>query len=191
MKEEYTLPALPKGITVYCASSEKIAGAYFEAARELGREIAAAGVPLINGAGARGLMGAVNDGCLRAGGTCVGVIPEFMVERGWHHKGLQHLIVTGSMHERKETMARLSRGAIALPGGIGTLDELCEILTWRQLGLYTGSVVLLNVEGYWDAFMAMLSEAEAKGFMRQFDGRLFTVASTPAEAVKMAMGNEE
>lgn len=104
-----------KGITVYCASSTAVADSYFEAARELGTLIARSGLPLITGAGNMGLMGAVNDAALAAGGVTVGVIPQFMVERGWHHTGLSRLIVTDGMHSRKETMASLARGVIALP----------------------------------------------------------------------------
>ena len=137
---------LPKGITVYCASSSKIPQVYIDAAHELGAEIARSGLPLITGGGSMGLMGAVNDGCLAHGGVAVGVIPRFMKERGWDHKGLTHLVVTEDMHRRKETMAAMSRAAIALPGGVGTFEELLEIITWRQLHLYEGEVLICNVD---------------------------------------------
>lgn len=177
-----------KGITVYGASSQRIAPEYFEAAREVGAAIARAGVPLINGAGSRGLMGASIDGALSEGGSCIGVIPRFMADRGWSHPGIGDLRVTETMHERKALMASLSRGVIALPGGIGTFDELCEMLTWRQLKLYTGPVVILNTRGYYDAFLEVLSQADAEGFMRPAEQRLFVMTSDPAEAVRLALG---
>ncbi len=176
-----------KGITVYGASSSRIAQEYFDAAREVGAAIGRAGVPLINGAGYRGLMGASIDGALGAGGSCIGVIPRFMADKGWAHPGITDLRVTDSMHERKAMMAGLARGVIALAGGIGTFDELCEMLTWRQLGLFRGPVVILNTAGYYDPFLAMLSRAEEEGFMRPSEGRLFELTSDPAEAVRMAL----
>ena len=175
-----------KGITVYCASSTAVADSYFEAARELGTLIARSGLPLITGAGNMGLMGAVNDAALAAGGVTVGVIPRFMVERGWHHTGLSRLIVTDGMHSRKETMASLARGVIALPGGIGTFEELMEIITWRQLGLYDGNIVIFNVDGYYDNLLAMLGTAVERGFMKADHRRLWSVAADAVEAVAMA-----
>lgn len=175
-----------KGITVYCASSPSVDRIYFDAAVETGREIARLGLPLITGAGNMGLMGAVNDAAIAAGGETIGVIPSFMVERGWAHEGLSRLEVTDSMHTRKQTMASLSRGAIALPGGIGTLEELLEIITWRQLGLYDGNVVIYNVNGYYDRLIDMLDNAISQGFMRTDHSRLWHVAMTAEEAVNYA-----
>lgn len=176
-----------KGITVYGASSQHIAQEYFDAARTVGSEIARAGLPLINGAGAKGLMGATIDGALAAGGICTGVIPRFMADRGWSHPGLTTLHVTETMHERKALMASLARGAIALPGGTGTFDELCEMLTWRQLGLFKGPVIILNTANYYDRFLDMLRYADKEGFMRPADIPLFQVSADPAEAVRLAL----
>ncbi len=179
---------MDKGITIYCASSDRVAPVFMEAARELGREIAKTGLPLINGAGKMGLMGAANDAAIEAGGTTIGVIPQFMVERGWNHTGLTRLEVTPCMHTRKETMARLSRGAIALPGGFGTFDELFEIITWKQLGLYDGNIVIYNVDGYYDSLLAMIGQAVEKQFIpADHSKKLFTVATTAQEAVKNAL----
>lgn len=175
-----------KGITVYCASSTTVAPVYFEVARELGALIGVSGLPLVTGAGNMGLMGAVNDAAMAAGGTTVGVIPQFMVDRGWHHRGLSRLIVTDGMHSRKETMAAMARGVIALPGGIGTFEELMEIITWRQLGLYDGNIVIFNVDGYYDDLLAMLDTAVGRGFMKADHRSLWSVAATAAEAVEMA-----
>ena len=119
--------------------------------------IAQHGLRLITGAGRQGLMKAVQDAALTAGGEAVGVIPSFMVKEGWHHMGLTQLIETASMHERKQMMADLSDGAIALPGGCGTFEELLEIITWKQLGLYLNPVIILNIDGYYDHLIAQLS----------------------------------
>lgn len=154
----------------------------------VGRAIALAGVPLINGAGARGLMGAAIEGALAAGGRCIGVIPAFMAERGWTHPRLTDVRVTPTMHKRKSLMAQLSRGAIALPGGIGTFDELCEMLTWRQLKLYDGPVVILNTSDYYAPFIQMLEKAAADGFMRPGSDNLYLLTADPEEAVRLALG---
>ena len=116
-------------VCVYCASSTKIDSVYFDAARELGTLLGQRQIRLINGAGNMGLMSAVSDAALRAGGEVTGVIPRFMVEQGWHHTGLTQLVEVESMHQRKKTMADLSDAVIALPGGCGTLEELLEIIT--------------------------------------------------------------
>ena len=115
-------------VCVYSASSTKVDECYFQAAKELGHLLALRGIRLVNGAGNLGLMRACADACLEAGGKVTGVIPHFMVEQGWQHTGLTELIETPDMHIRKETMARLSDGVIALPGGCGTMEELLEII---------------------------------------------------------------
>lgn len=176
-----------KGITVYCASSERVAPHYVAEAARLGRAIAETELPLITGAGRMGLMGAVNDAAISAGGETIGVIPRFMVDRGWHHLGLSRLEVTPDMHIRKETMARLSRAAIALPGGFGTLEELLEIITWRQLGLYDGNIVIMNTDGYYDRLLAMIGHAVDERFIPADHKSLFSVASTVEQAVELAL----
>ena len=136
------------GIAVYCASSSSVPEKYLEAAREMGRLIAQGGYTLVNGGGARGLMAATIEGAHSAGGHITGVLPHFMIERGWAHEKLTECIDTPSMHVRKHTMASLSCAAVALPGGIGTLDELCEMMTWHQLKLFSGPVVIVNVDDF-------------------------------------------
>ncbi|MGM9865012.1 MAG: TIGR00730 family Rossman fold protein [Muribaculaceae bacterium] len=184
---EELLELIPRpAITVYGASSSYINGEYIEAGRQLGRYLAEAGFAVVNGGGETGLMGAVNDGCLEAGGVAVGVIPRFMVDRGWGHKGLTHMIVTRDMHQRKEIMAACAQSAIALPGGVGTLEELLEIITWRQLGLYNGKIVMVNTRGYYDPLMRVLNHASAEGFMRkgaQAERQLIWPVDTPLQAV--------
>jgi len=172
-------------VCVYCASSTKIDPAYFDAARELGTLLGQKHLRLINGAGNMGLMSAVSDATLQAGGEVTGVIPHFMVEQGWHHTGLTHLIEVESMHERKKTMAELSDAVIALPGGCGTLEELLEIITWKQLGLYVNPIVILNTKNYFDPLLGMLHNAVEENFMRMQHGAIWQVAQTPQEAVDL------
>lgn len=180
------LADMEKKITVYCGSSDTLPAEYVGAAALLGREIAAAGATLVTGAGRTGLMGAVENGAMAAGGRVVGVIPRFMHERGWHHTGLDELVITEDMHSRKELMAK-SDACIALPGGIGTFEELCEIITWKQLGLFHGNVVILNVNNYYEPLLSMFARAVADGFMRPDHLNTFSVAGNPRQAVEMAL----
>ena len=172
-----------RSVCVYSASSTKVDSMYFEAARELGRLLALRGIRLVNGAGNLGLMRACADACLEAEGQVTGVIPHFMVEQGWQHPRLTELIETDDMHSRKQTMARLSDGVIALPGGCGTMEELLEIITWKQLGLYLNPIVVLNTGDYYRPLLDMLARAAGEQFMRPVHLGIWTVASTPAEAV--------
>ena len=174
-----------KNICVYSASSTKIDPVYFEAAEELGKILAQKHINLINGAGCLGLMCRISDAALAAGGTVTGVIPRFMVEQGWQHPGLTELIETEDMHTRKQTMARLSDGVIALPGGCGTLEELLEIITWKQLGLYLNPIVVLNTEGFYNPLLEMLEHAAEEHFMRPAHLDIWKVASSPAEALDL------
>lgn len=172
-------------VAVYCASSTQIKECYFEVARELGRLLAEHGLHLINGAGNMGLMQATSDACLAAGGKVTGIIPTFMVQRGWHHTGLTNLIELPDMQSRKKRMADMSDAAIALPGGCGTFEELFEILTWKQLGLYENPIIILNVDGYYDSLLDMLQHAIDEKFMRQEHSALWCVATTAQEAVEL------
>ena len=174
-------------VCVYCASSTQIDEKYFRAAEELGTLIAQKGLRLITGAGRMGLMNTVQEAALAAGGKATGVIPTFMIKEGWHHTGLTELIETASMHERKQTMANLADGAIALPGGCGTFEELLEIITWKQLGLYLGPVIILNIDGYYDHLLAQLSRALEDKFMRDIHAGIWQVATTPEEAMKLLL----
>lgn len=172
-------------VCVYSASSTKIDPVYFDTAYELGTLLGQQHIRLINGAGNMGLMSAVSDAALAAGGEVTGVILRFMVEQGWHHTGLTRLVEVESMHERKKMMADLSDAVIALPGGCGTLEELLEIITWKQLGLYLNPVVILNVKGYFDPLLAMLQRAMEENFMRTQHGSIWHVAKTVREAVEL------
>lgn len=174
-----------KTVCVYSASSTKIPEIYFQAADELGRLLGNRGLRVVNGAGNIGLMRAVSDATLAAGGTVTGIIPRFMVEQGWYHDGLTELIVTETMHERKQRMADLADAVIALPGGCGTFEELLEIITWKQLGLFANPIVILNTDGYYDALLALFERAVKENFMRDQHTGMWAVAHTPEEAVRL------
>ena len=174
-----------KKVCVYSASSTKIAPVYFAAAEELGRLLALRGINLINGAGSIGLMAATSNACLAAGGTVTGVIPRFMVEQNWHHQGLTQLIETETMHERKQTMAQMSDGIIALPGGCGTMEELLEIITWKQLGIYLNPIVILNIDGFYDPLLEMLQRAIDGNFMRPEHQNIWQVATSAQQAIEL------
>ena len=174
-----------KTITVYCASSNNIDEAYFADAKQLGKLLAQCGITLVTGSGKMGLMGAVNDGSIENGGHTIGVIPQFMYERQWQHPGLSELIVTPDMHRRKEKMAELADAVIALPGGVGTFEELLEIITWRKLGLFHGQIIILNTLGYYDPLLQMLHDAASKRFMGNIDLGLWKVDETPQQAIEM------
>ena len=130
-------------------------------------------------------MQASSDACLEAGGRVTGVIPQFMVDQNWHHTGLTELIITDSMHTRKKTIADMTDGAIVLPGGCGTFDELFEIITWKQLGLYLNPIILVNVDGYFDTLLELLQKAIDENFMRVQHADIWRVARTAEEALDM------
>ena len=174
-----------KNVCVYSASSTKIAPVYFAVAEELGRLLATRGINLINGAGSIGLMGATSNAVLAAGGTVTGIIPRFMVEQNWHHTGLTQLIETETMHERKQLMAELSDGIIALPGGCGTMEELLEIITWKQLGLYFKPIIVLNIDRFYNPLLEMLQRAIDGHFMRPEHQGIWQVATTAQEAIDL------
>ena len=173
--------------TVYSASSGQVPAVYLEAARTLGRLIASGNHTLVNDAGRTGLMGACTDACLAAGGKAIGVIPQFMIDQGWQHRGMTELIITPDMHRRKELMAEKSDACIALAGGVGTLEELLEIITWKQLGLYLKPIIILNTNGYYDALLAQLQRAANECFMRPQHTAIWSVAATPEEAIQLAL----
>lgn len=173
-------------ITVYSASSGQVPDVYLDAARQLGTLIARQHHTLVNGAGRTGLMGAATDACLAAGGEAIGVIPQFMIEQGWQHDGMTRLIVTPDMHRRKETMAEMSDACIALPGGVGTLEELLEIITWKQLGLYLKPIIVLNTANYFAPLLEQLDRAADEHFMRPQHKDIWRTAATPAEALQLA-----
>jgi uncharacterized protein (TIGR00730 family) len=167
-----------KRLCVFCGSSPGASPAYLDGARAVGRLLAARGIGLVYGGGRVGLMGAVADSVLAAGGEVIGVIPHGLLVREVGHTGLSDLRVVESMHERKALMADLADGFMALPGGIGTLEEFCEILTWAQLGVHGKPVGLLDLDGYYAPLLALLDHMVAHGFMRTTDRARVLVAPT-------------
>lgn len=176
-----------KNICIYCASSDLIPGKYFDAARELGRLIGERGMTVINGAGNMGLMKATADACMEAGGQAIGVIPSFMIEENWHYTKMTRLIETTDMHTRQQKMAELSDAGIVLAGGLGTLAELSELITWKQLGIHLKPIVLLNTDGYYDGLISFLEKGMREKFLGQEHMATFVVARTPQEALELAM----
>ncbi len=168
-------------ICVFCGSAEGARPAYRDAARALGRELATRGLGLVYGGGSVGLMGVLADTVLAEGGEVIGVIPGPLATRELAHTGLTELRVVGSMHERKATMARLSDGFVALPGGLGNLEATLEVLTWTQLGIHRKPVGVLNVEGYWDGLERMLGHAVREGFVRAEYAALLLVGRSAPE----------
>jgi uncharacterized protein (TIGR00730 family) len=156
-----------RSVAVYCGSSSGSSPAFRRAAEQLGRHLAGAGCTLIYGGSHAGLMGVVADAALAAGGRVVGVIPEALVKREVAHRGLSELQVVDSMHARKARMAELAEAFVALPGGIGTLDEIVEMFTWTQLGIHRKPCAFLDIEGYYRDLQAFLRSMVEQGFLRQ------------------------
>lgn len=176
-----------RSVAVYCGSALGSNPAFARVAAELGRHIAEAGATLVYGGSNAGLMGVVADAALAAGGQVIGVIPDGLFEREVAHLGLTELRVVRSMHERKALMNDLAEGFVALPGGIGTLDELVEMYTWNQLGIHHKPCALLNIDGYYDRLVDFLRHAAEQGLLqrRQFERLLVT---TEVEGLLAALG---
>jgi uncharacterized protein (TIGR00730 family) len=168
-----------RSLCVFCGSSPGRSPAFAEAGRRLGAALATRGVRLVYGGGRVGIMGEVADAVLSAGGEAVGVIPRALVEREVGHTGLTELRVVESMHERKALMAELSDGFAALPGGIGTMEELFEVWTWGQLGLHRKPYALLDVEGYYRPLTAFLDHMVEEGFLPEGHRAMLLVESDP------------
>ena len=174
-----------QSVCVYCASSTRIDPVYTEAAEQLGTLLGKRKLKVINGGGSIGLMRSVSDATMQAGGTVTGVIPLFMVENGWGYSALSEIIEVETMHERKQTMVDLADATIALPGGCGTLEELLEIITWKQLGLYAKPIVILNTNRFYDLFLQMLHHAVDEHFIHPQHSLIWKVADSPEQAVDM------
>jgi uncharacterized protein (TIGR00730 family) len=170
-------------LCVFSGSSPGAHSDYLRAAQELGRALADQDVALVYGGASVGLMGAVADAMLDAGGEAIGVIPQALVDREIAHPGLADLRVVGSMHERKALMAELADGFVALPGGMGTLEELFEVYTWAQLGLHSKPCALLNVAGYYDGIADFLALAVSERFLREETRDLLLVDTDPAALI--------
>jgi uncharacterized protein (TIGR00730 family) len=171
-------------LCVFCGSSEGRDPAYRQAARALGETLAANGIGLVYGGAAVGLMGALADAALGAGGEVSGVMPRALVEKEIAHNRLSDLRVVGSMHERKALMPELSDGFVALPGGIGTFEELFEMWTWAQLGHHGKPCALLNVRGFYDGLIAFLDQVAERGFMKGAHRAMLIVGQEPMELIE-------
>jgi uncharacterized protein (TIGR00730 family) len=170
-------------ICVYCASSTLIKQSYFDATNRLGKILANANLSVVYGGGSRGLMGQLADSTLAAGGKVTGIIPRFMCDVEWNHTSLTELILVDTMHERKEKMALMADAVVALPGGCGTLEELLEIITWKRLGIFTKPIIIVNLEGYFDALISMLDRAVDEHFMRNEHRQMWKIVESPEEVL--------
>jgi len=157
--------AVIKRLCVYCGSSPGVDASYHAAAAGLGRLLAESGVELVYGGGRVGLMGVLADAALAAGGRVTGIIPRYLHDREVAHPGVSHMMVVGSMHERKQRMFELADALAVLPGGLGTLDETIEMLTWRQLALHDKPVIIVNIAAYWAPLLGLIEHAIAHGFV--------------------------
>lgn len=172
-----------KTVCVYCASSEQSPAVYLDAASRLGHELADGGFSIIYGGGAIGSMGRVATAALARGAKVTGVIPRFMRDLEWGHPGLTELRTVADMHERKRAMLEGSDAVVALPGGCGTLEELFEAITWKRLGLYFNPIVIVNVNGFYDPCVELLSRCVENRFMHERHAGMWTVVDRPEDVV--------
>jgi uncharacterized protein (TIGR00730 family) len=172
-----------KSLCIYCGASPGVHSFYAEAARSLAQTMVNDGIALVYGGGNVGLMGAIADEVMRLGGEATGVIPQALLDKEVGHRALTTLHVVKDMHERKALMAELSDGFIAMPGGIGTLEELFEVFTWSQLGFHDKPIGLLNVHGFYDGLVSFLQHVVAEGFLKPAQASLLVHDSNPATLI--------
>jgi uncharacterized protein (TIGR00730 family) len=178
-----TSGAKVENVCVYCGSNTGANPAHVDAARILGKALAEAGIGLVYGGGGRGLMGETARNVLAAGGRVTGIIPGFLSEKEQMLRDVQELVVVEDMHQRKRMMFERSDAFVALPGGIGTIEELVEQLTWAQLGRHTKPIVVANIAGFWDPFLALIKHMQSEGFIRRDMDVTFIVVSRAEEIV--------
>lgn len=186
----YQLQDIQK-VTVYCASSTKVAPEYFSAAERLAEIFCENNIWLVFGAGKMGLMGKLADTMVAHGGQMIGVIPEFMVERNWFHPACTELVVTKDMAERKTTLWQRSDALVALPGGIGTLDELSEVLSLKQLGQLKHPIVLVNINGYYDKLLELMEGWIDQQFMSPVFRKMLRVVSRPEDVLPAILEQDD
>jgi uncharacterized protein (TIGR00730 family) len=174
-----------KRVCIFCGSRKGRRLAYEEAAKRMGTVLAKRGIGVVYGGGSVGLMGVIADSVISEGGEIIGVIPKALVAREVVHTGLTDLHIVGSMHERKALMSRLSDAFIALPGGFGTLEEFCEVLTWAQLGLHKKPCGILNVEGFYDPLLLLFNRAVEEGFVSPEHRMLVLVETEPERLLEL------
>ena len=179
-----------KRVCVYCASSNKCDKFYLEAAYKLGIQLAQNKIVTYYGGGAVGLMGSLADGAISAGGEVVGIIPDFMQQLEWGHKGITKLHVVRNMHERKSMIASESDAFVALPGGCGTLEELLEVITWKRLGLHSKPIIITNLKGFFNPCIEMLNQCVREHFMHEKHLQMWTVVESVDDIIP-ALSNGE
>ena len=167
-----------KSVCVYCGASSGTSESFINIAKELGRELAERGIRLVYGGGGIGLMGAVADATMAAGGQVVGIIPQHLERAELGHRGLTELKIVDTMHTRKRMMFDMSDAFVILPGGMGTLDETFEIITWRQLGMHDKPIILINHDSYWEPFLGLVDHVIDNGFARPAARQLFSVVGS-------------
>lgn len=177
-------------VCVFCGSGSGLNPAYADAARRLGLLLARSSVGLVYGGGNVGLMGIVADAVLAEGGTVKGVIPAFLMDKEVGHRGISSLEIVDSMHQRKQRMADLADAFVALPGGWGTLEELSEILTWKQLGLITQPVVMLNTNHFFDSLLDQMRLMAEEGFLYSGNLEFLLVQKTPEDVISLLIGRK-
>jgi uncharacterized protein (TIGR00730 family) len=173
----YFIAAMIKKATVYCASSQKVDPLYFEATRELARELTKNQIELIYGGGSIGLMGALANTVIELGGNITGIIPKFMIEVEWAHKEIKNMVIVDTMHERKKLMVENTDCVIALPGGCGTLEELMEVITMKRLGMFTGPIIIVNINHFYDPLVDLLENMIRGNFLRNEHRNMWTVVT--------------
>ncbi|MFV0470884.1 MAG: TIGR00730 family Rossman fold protein [Paludibacteraceae bacterium] len=173
-----------KRVCVYCASSSKILPKYFEIAEKLGNAFVKNEIELIYGGGSVGLMGKLADTVMAGGGKVTGIIPRFMCEVEWQHNAISELILTETMHERKEKMTSLADAIVAMPGGCGTMEELMEVITWKQLGIFNKPIVILNANGYYNPLIAQLEKSVDEHFMIEKHKEMWSVVNEADEVLR-------
>jgi uncharacterized protein (TIGR00730 family) len=171
-------------VSIFCASSNKIDDIYFEATRKLGLSLVEKGIAANYGGGGVGLMGILADTMMEAGGSIRGIIPQFMVDQGWNHPGVKDMLIVKDMHERKKKLTENIDAFIALPGGVGTLEELLEMMTNKQLGQVLAPIIIINANHFFDPFLEMLRKMVEEQFMREIHQDIWQVIEDPLDVVK-------
>ena len=171
-------------VSVFCASSNKVDKIYFDAARKLGLALAEHGIAANYGGGGVGLMGTLADTMMEAGGSIRGIIPEFMVDQGWNHPLVKDMLIVKDMHERKKKLTENIDAFIALPGGVGTLEELLEMMTHKQLGQLLAPIIIINTNQFFDPFLEMLRKMVEERFMREVHQDIWQVIEDPNDVIK-------
>lgn len=172
-----------KKVCIYCASSTKVGQVYFDAVDELAKELIKANIGVVYGGGGLGLMGRLADQMIAGGGQIQGIMPKFMKEVEWQHKGVTDFIFTEDMHERKRLFLEGIDAIISLPGGCGTFEELFEAITLKRLGKFTKPIIILNTNSYYDPFKVMMKQCIDQGFMSEAHGDIWNVVDTPREVI--------